>query len=134
MKAEADHRARTVIGRGAGESGDLSEYFNPIGHGRHHHRLARIMGGAGIGSNIDTGAWRSQGGQMGFCGATGVERPGMDRLDRMVDVLWGAGVVTTVRDSLGRNVDAACGQLVGRVDDRTARSVRLNTIPVTGPE
>jgi 23S rRNA (adenine2503-C2)-methyltransferase len=52
------------------------------------------------------------------------ERPELDRLDRMVDVLWGAGVVTTVRDSLGRNVDAACGQLVRKQERRPGRAPR----------
>lgn len=52
------------------------------------------------------------------------ERPDPARLDRMVDVLWGAGVVTTVRDSLGRTVDAACGQLVRKQERRPGRAPR----------
>jgi 23S rRNA (adenine2503-C2)-methyltransferase len=42
------------------------------------------------------------------------ERPDRARVDRMVDILWQGGVVATVRDSQGRQVDAACGQLVHR--------------------
>jgi 23S rRNA (adenine2503-C2)-methyltransferase len=41
-------------------------------------------------------------------------RPDRTQIDRMVDVLWQGGVVATVRDSQGRQVDAACGQLVHR--------------------
>jgi 23S rRNA (adenine2503-C2)-methyltransferase len=52
------------------------------------------------------------------------ERPDPERLDRMVDVLWGAGIVTTVRDSLGRTVDAACGQLVRKQERRPGRAPR----------
>ena len=53
----------------------------------------------------------------GFAGA----RPATARLDAMVDLLWGAGIVTTVRDSQGRAVDAACGQLVEKQERRTGQ-------------
>lgn len=56
------------------------------------------------------------------------ERPELDRLDRMVDVLWGNGVVTTVRDSLGRSVDAACGQLVKKQERRPEGAPRGRAI------
>jgi len=56
------------------------------------------------------------------------ERPDADRLDRMVDVLWGSGVVATVRDSLGRTVDAACGQLVQKQERRPGRAPRGRAI------
>jgi len=43
--------------------------------------------------------------------------------------LMDAGIVTTVRRTRGEDIDAACGQLAGRVQDRTKR--RLGTrIPV----
>jgi 23S rRNA (adenine2503-C2)-methyltransferase len=32
-----------------------------------------------------------------------------------------AGIVTTVRRTRGEDIDAACGQLAGRVQDRTKR-------------
>lgn len=42
-----------------------------------------------------------------------------------VDVLGGAGVVTTVRKTRGDDIDAACGQLAGEVRDRTKVKERL---------
>ena len=40
-----------------------------------------------------------------------------------------AGIVTTTRKTRGDDVDAACGQLAGQVQDKTRRTVRLQ--PVT---
>lgn len=54
----------------------------------------------------------------GFEGA----RPTSARLDAMVGLLWGAGIVTTVRDSQGRAVDAACGQLVEKQERRAGQA------------
>ncbi|HKK70531.1 MAG TPA: 23S rRNA (adenine(2503)-C(2))-methyltransferase RlmN [Candidatus Krumholzibacteria bacterium] len=45
-------------------------------------------------------------------------RPDLSSIDAMADVLWRGGVVATVRDSQGREVDAACGQLVRRQERR----------------
>ena len=42
------------------------------------------------------------------------QRPESASIDRFVSLLWEGGVVATVRDSQGRAVDAACGQLVHR--------------------
>jgi 23S rRNA (adenine2503-C2)-methyltransferase len=39
-------------------------------------------------------------------------------------VLTDAGFVVTVRTTRGDDIDAACGQLVGEVVDRTRRSER----------
>ncbi len=46
--------------------------------------------------------------------------------------LIAAGVNTITRKTRGDDIDAACGQLVGKVDDKTRRSERLklNNIPV----
>ncbi len=46
----------------------------------------------------------------GFAG----QRPTRASLDRFAEILWEGGVVCTVRDSAGREVTAACGQLVQR--------------------
>jgi 23S rRNA (adenine2503-C2)-methyltransferase len=54
----------------------------------------------------------------GFAGT----RPSSAHLDAMVELLWGAGIVTTVRDSQGRAVDAACGQLVEKQERRGGRA------------
>ena len=38
------------------------------------------------------------------------------------------GIVTTVRSTRGDDIDAACGQLVGQVDDRTRRSQKYISV------
>jgi 23S rRNA (adenine2503-C2)-methyltransferase len=43
---------------------------------------------------------------------------------RFRDVLIGAGLTTTVRKTRGDDIDAACGQLAGEVQDRTRRQQR----------
>ena len=39
--------------------------------------------------------------------------------------LMDAGLVTTIRKTRGEDIDAACGQLAGRVQDRTKRQIRI---------
>ena len=46
-------------------------------------------------------------------------------IDRFRDIVMAAGIMTVTRKTRGDDIDAACGQLVGRVADRTRRSVRL---------
>ena len=46
-------------------------------------------------------------------------RPSEDAIQAFKMVMVKAGVVTTVRRTRGDDVDAACGQLVGQVMDRT---------------
>jgi len=41
--------------------------------------------------------------------------------------LMGAGFVTTIRKTRGEDIDAACGQLAGRVQDRTKRRIRIHS-------
>ena len=48
-------------------------------------------------------------------------RPGAATVNAFVDVLWQGGVVATVRDSAGREVEAACGQLLYRQRRRDLR-------------
>ncbi|MBI5613117.1 MAG: 23S rRNA (adenine(2503)-C(2))-methyltransferase RlmN [Gammaproteobacteria bacterium] len=45
-------------------------------------------------------------------------------IDRFRDVLMQAGLVTMTRKTRGDDIDAACGQLAGRVRDRTRRAQR----------
>jgi 23S rRNA (adenine2503-C2)-methyltransferase len=40
-------------------------------------------------------------------------------------VLADAGLVATIRKTRGNDIDAACGQLAGRVQDKTRRTVRI---------
>ena len=46
------------------------------------------------------------------------------RIKRFAEILIGAGVVTTTRKTRGDDIDAACGQLAGQVQDKTQRSAR----------
>jgi len=46
-------------------------------------------------------------------------------ISRFRDLLNGNGIIATTRRTRGEDIDAACGQLVGRVHDRT--TVRLGT-------
>jgi 23S rRNA (adenine2503-C2)-methyltransferase len=41
------------------------------------------------------------------------------------DVLNNAGIVTTIRKTRGEDIDAACGQLVGQVQDKSRRHLKL---------
>jgi 23S rRNA (adenine2503-C2)-methyltransferase len=73
-----------------------------------------------------------------FPGAT-VQRSSLDRIQEFAVRLTAAGIVTTVRRTRGDQIDAACGQLAGAVDDRTgiasrgqgslARSLPLRVAP-----
>jgi 23S rRNA (adenine2503-C2)-methyltransferase len=48
-----------------------------------------------------------------------------DRLARFQKILSDAGLVTVVRKTRGDDIDAACGQLAGKVKDKTRRSVKM---------
>jgi 23S rRNA (adenine2503-C2)-methyltransferase len=56
---------------------------------------------------------------------SGFRRSRGDAIRRFSDILSAAGVVTTTRKTRGDDIDAACGQLAGRIADRTRRSIRL---------
>ena len=47
-----------------------------------------------------------------------------ERIERFSQILQRAGYITTTRKTRGDDIDGACGQLVGRVDDRTKRRER----------
>jgi len=55
---------------------------------------------------------------------SGYERPSNNAIRRFQDILHKAGHNVTVRTTRGEDIDAACGQLVGQVMDRTRRSER----------
>lgn len=46
------------------------------------------------------------------------------RIRRFAEILMNAGVVTTTRKTRGDDIDAACGQLAGQVQDKTRRNTR----------
>ncbi|GAB4257474.1 MAG: 23S rRNA (adenine(2503)-C(2))-methyltransferase RlmN [Methylomicrobium sp.] len=51
-----------------------------------------------------------------------------DAIERFRAVLHNAGIVTTVRKTRGDDIDAACGQLVGRVQDKSRRHLKLQAM------
>ena len=55
---------------------------------------------------------------------SGYERPSNNAIRRFQELLQNAGYNVTVRTTRGEDIDAACGQLVGQVNDRTRRSER----------
>jgi len=59
---------------------------------------------------------------------SGYERPSEAAIKAFKDIMLKAGVLTTVRRTRGDEIDAACGQLVGQVEDKTRRSQKY--IPV----
>jgi len=63
---------------------------------------------------------------------SGYERPSDDAIAVFKQIVLTSGIITTVRKTRGEDVDAACGQLVGQVDDRTRRSQKY--IPVIQEE
>ena len=56
--------------------------------------------------------------------ASGFERPAESRIRSFQTVLLKAGYATMLRTTRGDDIDAACGQLKGRVQDRTRRQSR----------
>lgn len=55
---------------------------------------------------------------------SGFKRPSGNAVSRFWKVLMDAGFIVTVRTTRGDDIDAACGQLVGDVNDKTKRSAR----------
>lgn len=62
--------------------------------------------------------------------ASGLKRSPRDRVMAFAEVLIKAGIVTTVRKTRGDDIDAACGQLAGEVQDRTRAHQRMVRAPV----
>lgn len=56
---------------------------------------------------------------------SGLTRSRNDQIKRFAQVLIDAGIVTTVRKTRGDDIDAACGQLAGAVQDRTRLAERM---------
>jgi 23S rRNA (adenine2503-C2)-methyltransferase len=63
--------------------------------------------------------------------ASGLKRSPRERVLAFAKVLQDAGYVTTVRKTRGDDIDAACGQLAGAVQDRTrAHERRVRVVPM----
>jgi 23S rRNA (adenine2503-C2)-methyltransferase len=61
---------------------------------------------------------------------SGLKRSPRERVMAFARVLQEAGVVTTVRKTRGDDIDAACGQLAGEVQDRTNAAKRMTRAPI----
>jgi 23S rRNA (adenine2503-C2)-methyltransferase len=62
---------------------------------------------------------------------SGLTRSPHERVLAFGDVLLEAGMVTTIRKTRGDDIDAACGQLAGEVQDRTDAQRRMSrSIPI----
>jgi 23S rRNA (adenine2503-C2)-methyltransferase len=64
--------------------------------------------------------------------ASGLKRSPPERVMAFARVLQEGGIVTTVRKTRGDDIDAACGQLAGEVQDRTNARERLARRRVIG--
>ena len=56
---------------------------------------------------------------------SGLKRSNNVRIKAFAKVLMEAGIVTTIRKTRGDDIDAACGQLAGEVQDRTRVQERM---------
>ncbi len=62
--------------------------------------------------------------------ASGLHRSGHARVQAFAKILIEGGIVTTVRKTRGDDIDAACGQLAGEVQDRTNARERMTRGPI----
>ena len=62
--------------------------------------------------------------------ASGLTRSPTARVQAFARVLVDGGLVTTVRKTRGDDIDAACGQLAGEVQDRTDAARRMTRAPI----
>ncbi|MBE9516528.1 MAG: 23S rRNA (adenine(2503)-C(2))-methyltransferase RlmN [Proteobacteria bacterium] len=60
------------------------------------------------------------------------QRSSDEAILKFQDRLMGSGIMTTLRKTRGEDIDAACGQLAGRIQDRTRRSGRYKEQEVSG--
>jgi 23S rRNA (adenine2503-C2)-methyltransferase len=59
---------------------------------------------------------------------TQYKRSGKAAIEQFSKILNDAKMTTIVRKTRGDDIDAACGQLAGKVQDRTRRSIRLKSV------
>ena len=52
---------------------------------------------------------------------SGYKTSSSDRVERFNRILFDAGITTVVRRTRGEDIDAACGQLVGKIEDKSRR-------------
>jgi 23S rRNA (adenine2503-C2)-methyltransferase len=56
---------------------------------------------------------------------SGFKRSSREAIRRFAEILISAGLVVTTRKTRGDDIDAACGQLAGKVEDKTRRTRRV---------
>ncbi len=61
---------------------------------------------------------------------TRYRRSSQEAIDRFRELLIAAGLPTVTRRTRGEDIDAACGQLAGRVQDRTKRRLRREAVSI----
>jgi 23S rRNA (adenine2503-C2)-methyltransferase len=70
--------------------------------------------------------------------ASGLKRSPRERVAAFARILQEGGIVTTIRRTRGDDIDAACGQLAGEVQDRTGAAGRLaalrKRVPIAAAE
>jgi 23S rRNA (adenine2503-C2)-methyltransferase len=62
---------------------------------------------------------------------TRYRRSSEEAIVRFRDLLMKGGVIATIRRTRGDDIDAACGQLVGRVNDRTTTRLGQKLVALT---
>lgn len=63
---------------------------------------------------------------------TAYRRSPQRRIDHFREILLKAGIITVTRRPRGDDIDAACGQLAGKIQDRTRRSEKKISRGLTG--
>lgn len=58
---------------------------------------------------------------------SGFETSDIEQIYKFQKILQNAGLVTTIRKTRGDKINAACGQLIGNVRDKTARQIKWQT-------
>jgi 23S rRNA (adenine2503-C2)-methyltransferase len=89
----------------------------------HAHELVQLVRRAGVSCKFNLIPFNPFP-QSGLVRSTG------ERVQAFAQILIKAGMVTTVRKTRGDDIDAACGQLAGEVQDRTNASQRMLRQPI----
>lgn len=91
----------------------------------HARALVELLSGAPGGARQDTGWCKLNLIPFNPFPDSGLKCSKPQRVQAFAQVLLEAGIVTTVRKTRGDDIDAACGQLAGEVQDRTHALVRM---------
>ncbi len=86
---------------------------------QHAHELARLL--RGLPSKVNLIPFNP-------FPETRYRRSSQRSIDRFRDILYGKGINTITRKTRGDDIDAACGQLAGRVNDRSRREIHFARI------